>query len=148
MRHILSTPYRKVFSLLLGLSVGLLLILGEVSWSAPDQISPQALMAQIESASAPLILDVRSPAEYVRGHIPQAINIPYREISERLDEITADRADEIVVYCEMGVRASIAERALEQAGFQQVVTLTGDIRAWRQADMPLVEQPTSRSAIP
>ena len=105
------------------------------------QISVQTLAVQIEQGTAPLILDVRSPEEFAQGHIPSAINIDYRDVPNQLDtirsSIRASNSSTVIVYCERGVRAGRAERTLTGAGFESVVQLTGDIAAWRKADLPL-----------
>lgn len=129
--------YRRLWLPLAGAIAVALVVLGQMGWSAPESISPQELMTSLETAGAPLVLDVRSPAEYAAGHIPGAVNIPYREIPNRLDELTAFNQAEVIVYCEVGVRAGIAEKTLEQAGFQSVLTLEGDMRGWRSAELPI-----------
>lgn len=121
--------------------VGILLCLQLLSCSpviATEQISPQALATQIEQGTAPLILDVRSRQEYTQGHIPGAINIDYRILSNNLSTIDDYRSKDVVVYCERGVRAGVAERTLEEAGFVSILSLNGDIAAWRRAGLPLV----------
>jgi phage shock protein E len=79
------------------------------------------------------ILDVRTAGEYNSGHIPGAINIGYKAISTRLDELAIYRDKNIVVYCEVGGRARMAQSDLTKAGFSNVYHLTGDMRAWRSA---------------
>lgn len=127
---------RKFKILIVLATLGVTLGLCQVGWSAPEEISVQTLMTRLASDQAPLVVDVRSAEEFAAGHIPGAINIPFREVPERLDELQAITTD-IVVYCEIGVRAAIAELTLEQAGFEQILTLEGDIQAWRQAGLPL-----------
>jgi rhodanese-related sulfurtransferase len=118
--------------------LSLMLLLGRTTGTAAmDQMSPAALASQLDTPSVPLVLDVRSAREYAQGHIPGAVHMPYREVSARIAELAAWQDHPIVVYCEVGVRASIAELALEQAGFEQVLQLEGDMRAWRQAGLPL-----------
>lgn len=104
---------------------------------AGQQITVAALAEQIEQGNAPLILDVRSPEEYAEGHIPGAINIPFRDIPNQTDTIGASNRDDIIVYCERGIRAGVAENLLLDAGFVSVMSLTGDIVAWRAAGLPL-----------
>jgi phage shock protein E len=113
------------------------LMLSPVSWSAPQAIAPAVLAHQLQTSSAPLVLDVRSESEYAVGHIPGAINLPYRQVPARLDELAAFQSRDIVIYCEVGVRAGIAGMALEQAGFESILMLEGHMQAWRQAELPI-----------
>ncbi|MEM6448890.1 MAG: rhodanese-like domain-containing protein [Cyanobacteria bacterium P01_D01_bin.105] len=122
------------------LSIGLLLCSQLMACSvatANNQISVDALAVQIDQGTAPLILDVRSPEEYARGHIPSAINIDYRDIPNQLDAIRSFNSNTIIVYCERGIRAGRADHILSNAGFESVVQLTGDMVAWRKADLPM-----------
>ncbi|MEO0539470.1 MAG: rhodanese-like domain-containing protein [Cyanobacteria bacterium P01_A01_bin.105] len=101
---------------------------------ASDLISAVELAEQIELGTAPLVVDVRSVEEYATGHVPGAINIPFREIDQYLDELRTHAS--LVVYCERGVRANIAETTLADAGFDQVLHLEGDMSGWRAANLP------------
>lgn len=69
------------------------------------------------------LLDVRSPEEFGRGHIPGAVNISVNTLRERMDEL--DKNKYTVVYCGVGYRGYLAYRMLEQNGFEQVVNLDG-----------------------
>ncbi|MEM0982284.1 MAG: rhodanese-like domain-containing protein [Cyanobacteria bacterium P01_H01_bin.58] len=122
--------------LLIAFVLGLSLTACQVGFSLTE-MTPAILAARLASDNPPVLLDVRSPQEYAAGHIPGAINIPYREVPHRLDELAAFKTDEIVVYCEVGVRAGIAELALEKAGYQRIVQLEGDMRAWRDSGGPI-----------
>ncbi|MDY6898837.1 MAG: rhodanese-like domain-containing protein, partial [Cyanobacteriota bacterium] len=87
----------------------------------------------IKLDKAPVILDVRTSEEYLEGHVPGAINIEYRELPSRIDEISKlSKKDKIVVYCERGVRANIAEETLRKAGFSEVLHLEGDMSGWKK----------------
>jgi len=107
-----------------------------------DNISETNLLSQLETKQLPLILDVRSPSEYAAGHIPGAINIEFRQLEKRIDEIKQFRYSTIVVYCETGIRAKVAEIALSQAGFKSILHLEGHMSAWRSNSLPL-EKPDS-----
>ena len=78
------------------------------------------------------MLDVRSAREYRSGHIPGALHIPHSVVAGHLDELEAYRGRDIVVYCEAGVRARIAQNTLAKAGFERVYHLVGDMAAWRR----------------
>ncbi len=76
-------------------------------------------------------LDVRTDAEYGRGHIPGSQNIPLDQLRSRLQEIPSGK--KIVVYCQIGLRGYIAGRILLQKGFSEVYNLTGGFLTWRTA---------------
>lgn len=83
------------------------------------------------------VLDVRTPAEYAQGHMPNSLNIPHTQLRERLGEVQAWVDEEIgdrpfVVMCAAGVRSWIGYRIVRAAGFN-VTMLSGGIqtlRAW------------------
>ena len=102
-----------------------------------DNIAQTALLSKIEEQKPPLIIDVRSPAEYAEGHVPGAINIDFRQIKNRLDEIQQYQKSTVVIYCETGIRARIAESTLLEAGFQSILHLEGHMSAWRSNSLPL-----------
>ena len=68
----------------------------------------------------PLIIDVRTTDEYQQGHVREAVNIPFDEISTRIAALAPAHDARIVLYCRSGRRASIAEQTLRQLGYQQV----------------------------
>ncbi len=102
-----------------------------------QSMKPLDLMAYLESDERPVVLDVRSPEEYAEGHVPGAVNVPYDQISARLDSLDAYRDRGFVVYCRTGRRAGIAETVLIEAGFERVWDLEGHMVAWREQDLPL-----------
>jgi rhodanese-related sulfurtransferase len=60
-------------------------------------VSPQEARNAVETASAaPLLLDVREPAEFQSGHIPGALHIPLSSLADRAGEI--DRNRPVVTY--------------------------------------------------
>lgn len=83
-----------------------------------------------------VVLDVRSQAEFQKGHLPNARNIPAEDVGKRLGEVPSNRP--VIVVCASGQRSRGAVAALKQAGRQDVVSLVGGIGAWQQASLPLV----------
>lgn len=98
-------------------------------------ISAAALHAQREAGAAPLVIDVRTPAEYASGHIPGAVNIPFDRVAQRIDEMDAPRG--VALYCMIGPRARKGESALLAAGYEQVFHLEGGLAAWQAAGLPI-----------
>jgi hydroxyacylglutathione hydrolase len=95
-------------------------------------ITAADLLARIEAGDPPAILDVRSKWEFVRGHVPGAVHVPFTAIGARLSEIPARPHQPIVVYCGYGPRAWIAGSALRHRGFERVIYLKGHMHGWRK----------------
>ena len=74
-----------------------------------------------------LILDVRDPSEFKRGHIEGAVHIPLNELRSRMNELPKDR--EILAYCLVGQRSYFAHRMLVQYGFK-VKSMSGGYRIY------------------
>ncbi len=104
--------------------------------SDAKNISPATLHSQLQNEEM-LILDVRTPEEFLAGRVPGAINIPHTELSQQIDKLSHYKNTPIVVYCRSGRRASIANGILVDAGFQQLLHLEGDIIAWEAGNFPL-----------
>lgn len=107
------------------------------SWEAHELITPTQLLTQINAGNPPVILDVRTVEEYEAGHIPGAIQIYFREVPKRIQDLQSFAKQDVVIYCERGFRAQIAETALQKAGFNRIYHLEGDIKAWRRAKFPV-----------
>ncbi len=69
-----------------------------------------------------IIIDVREPEEYARGHADGAINIPPSEImagATKLDDVSKDT--ELVLYCVSGSRSNVSMQYLKRLGFTNLV---------------------------
>jgi glyoxylase-like metal-dependent hydrolase (beta-lactamase superfamily II)/rhodanese-related sulfurtransferase len=90
----------------------------------------------IDSASPnAVLLDVREPEEFARGHVPGAVNLPQCDLATRLDEVPRDRP--IMTICQSGMRSLRSAQFLRQQGFQNVATVMGGTRAWTDAGRPV-----------
>ena len=87
----------------------------------------------------PLLLDVRQPEEYTSelGHVPGALLIPLPELRARLPEIATDRARTVITICRSGNRSARAAAILREAGFVNVLNMTGGTLAWRDRGFPI-----------
>jgi rhodanese-related sulfurtransferase len=67
-------------------------------WRRPAKIFPQRLQTLLSQGEPPLVLDVRSPDEFVgeRGHIHEAVLSPLPELDTKLEELKAHRTRLIV----------------------------------------------------
>lgn len=93
-------------------------------------ITPAELRAALETATPPMVVDVRSSTEFDEEHIPGSINIPLPELRTRVSELPTDRP--VVTYCAVGQRGYFAERVLRHEGVTAVRNLTGGFVSWQR----------------
>jgi len=99
------------------------------------EVDAHVLLDQIDSDTAPVILDVRSAKEFADGHLPGAINIPFESVAARADALPGPRQSPVIVYCGHGPRAWMAGAALRRSGFTNVSYLAGHFSGWRAAGL-------------
>jgi rhodanese-related sulfurtransferase len=100
---------------------------------------------EMMEATSPLMIDVREESEYAEGHIPGAINIPLRTLSQNLDKVPADSP--VVVYCASGHRAGTALTALQLLGYNNVKSFAGGWKAWSGADAEVQTEPVEAAVV-
>jgi hydroxyacylglutathione hydrolase len=101
----------------------------------PRKPVPSVAPSDLDRLDDPLVLDVRAKTEYEEGHIPGAKQLHVGRLRAHLDDLPVDRP--IVVHCEMGGRAAVAEGILHAAGFENVIDLKGSYAAWKDAQAEL-----------
>jgi rhodanese-related sulfurtransferase len=75
--------------------------------------------SQVSIPKDAVLIDVRTPEEYLEGSAKGAINIPLNEIQAEATKL--DSTKTIVVFCRSGSRAKSAKDILEQMGFKKVI---------------------------
>jgi len=81
------------------------------------------------------VLDVRTAAEYSEGHIPNAVNVPLRELGARYDEIPTGTS--LISYCKSGWRQGMSVPILHVLGISTAKGFTGSWKAWTEAAEPV-----------
>lgn len=74
-----------------------------------------------------IIIDIRSPSEYYKGHIPTAINIPYKDFNNIKKQIPKKT---LILYCDRGGTSMVLARDLSKEGYK-VKNVYGGIKAYR-----------------
>jgi phage shock protein E len=67
-----------------------------------------------------LWIDVRTAEEYRAGHLEGAVHIPFDEIEQKITAISADKTQDIQLYCRSGRRSGIALETLRRMGYNNV----------------------------
>jgi membrane protein DedA with SNARE-associated domain/rhodanese-related sulfurtransferase len=112
------------------------------------RMSVDELYQLMNSGTAPLIVDVRSPSarQVEPKRIPGAIHVPHDQVSQHLNDFERDR--EVILYCTCPNEASAAQVAkiLMNHGFARVRPLYGGLEAWIAAGYPVEVLQTEGSA--
>ncbi len=98
-----------------------------------DAVTPTELHGQREQWS---VLDVREPWEVAGISTEGATAIPLGDLSRRIAELPQGRP--IAVLCETGIRSAQAIPTLKKLGFSDVFNVSGGIKAWQAAGLPVV----------
>ncbi len=93
-----------------------------------------------------LIIDIREPEEFARGHIPGAVLSPRGLLEFEIHGLVQRTATnpnlapedrDIVLYCGTGGRSALATDALDRMGYRNVRSMDGGIVAWSAAGLPV-----------
>jgi phage shock protein E len=85
------------------------------------QISSEKALAYLKSGA--LVIDVRTPAEFSSGHLPNAINLPLDEIETALPRRVRDKSQVLLLHCQSGMRSGVAKKKLNALGYSNVFNL-------------------------
>ncbi len=121
----------------LGVILGLLtysLIVGE-----KGSVDPGAATLMINQRDA-AVVDVRPAAEYAKGHIINAVNVPMNGFKKQTAALSRYRDGPVIVNCRSGSQSQAACHILRKAGFNEVYNLKGGILAWESANLPLTRK--------
>ena len=70
-----------------------------------------------------IIVDVRDRDEFLEGHIPMAVNIPFELIEA--GEYTLPKSKYLLVYCAYGVSSMKAALIMSEDGYRVINTVGG-----------------------
>lgn len=105
--------------------------------------------AAIETYASAPIVDVRTPEEFEKGHLPNSYNIDWNSNSFENKVMGFERDKPIFVYCLSGGRSAAAAEKMRSFGFIKVIELKGGLMQWRAANFPettaLKAKPTGMS---
>lgn len=100
-----------------------------------ERINAETAKKLIEDGGL-VVVDVREPAEWMQGHIPEAIHIPLGTLMNRPRELL--QQDGIIFVCAEGIRSAVACEVAAAIGKTQLYNLEGGTKAWLKEGYPLV----------
>ncbi len=100
--------------------------------------------AQRISAGA-VVIDVREPAEFDAGCLPNAVNIPRGVLEFKTSDhpALANKDAELLLYCKTGGRSALAAVSLQPLGYAKPVSVAGGFEAWVKAGQKVVKDTTN-----
>jgi len=119
-------------------AVLLFLIIKHESARTGSSLSVHGVTHLINNEDA-VVVDVRPANEYREGHLPDAINIPLKELTQRVKELKKYQEKPVILVCKAGQHASSAGGILLKEGFSNLNRLQGGVYEWRASKLPLVK---------
>jgi len=84
-----------------------------------------SLSAAAEIPENAVWIDVRTPSEYSRGHLPNATLIPYDGIEKGIAAMNLPKDTPVFLYCAVGGRAEKARQRLQAIDYSNVTNVGG-----------------------
>jgi rhodanese-related sulfurtransferase len=99
------------------------------------EISPDEARAQAERGDAVLI-DVREEDDWREAHAKGAKHLNRGVIELEIEEQVPDLKQPIICYCGGGSRSALVAESLQKMGYENVRSVAGGFRAWKEAGLP------------
>jgi rhodanese-related sulfurtransferase len=96
-----------------------------------------AMAVQLINRERGVLIDVSNPDEFAAAHAKGAKNIPLNELEAKLAIAVKKKDTPIIFICPMGKRSANATAAAKKMGYVAAQNLSGGLRAWRDANMPI-----------
>jgi thioredoxin 1 len=100
------------------------------------ELSATEFAAKIKELPKAVVIDVRTPGEFAKGHLINAQNFDWNGTSFQEQIAAVDKAQPVFVYCLSGARSAAAADHMRKNGFQNVYELKGGIMQWRAENLP------------
>ena len=104
--------------------------------AADDVIEPAETVKRVRGGA--VLLDVRTPEEFVGGHIAEAVNVPLQALQAGVTAgLPADKRAAIVTICGIGKRSLAASQILKGLGYPDAKSSRGGMQAWVSEGQPM-----------
>ena len=99
------------------------------------EISPAEAQVQSDAGNAVLI-DVREEDDWREDHAKGAKHLERGIVELEIEEQVPDLKTPIICYCGGGSRSSLVAESLQKMGYENVRSMAGGFRAWKEAGLP------------
>ncbi len=102
------------------------------------EVSADDARRQVEGGEA-ILIDVREESDWREGHARGATHLSRGEIELEIEEQIPDLKQPIICYCGGGSRSALVAESLQKMGYENVRSMAGGLRAWKEAGLPMAE---------
>ena len=102
------------------------------------EISAADARKQAEAGDA-ILIDVREEEDWREGHAEGAKHLSKGIIEMEIEDAVPDPKKPIICYCGGGSRSALVAESLQKMGYENVRSLGGGFRAWKEAGLPTAE---------
>ncbi|MGB5653171.1 MAG: rhodanese-like domain-containing protein, partial [Robiginitalea sp.] len=106
-------------------------------YETTGRVTVEEVVAQYESGTLPLVIDVRKKSEFDSEHLIDALNIPLNEINQHLAQIPKEKP--FLLHCAGGYRSMIAASILKQRGWDNFADIIGGFEELKETSLPKSE---------
>ncbi len=106
--------------------------------AAPKSVNTQMLTNMVNRENG-VVIDIRPQADFNKGHIHGAINIPQSKVKDKLADLEKYKNTPIIMVCANGISVIGACNILKKSGIEQVFKLTGGMNSWVGDNLPVVK---------
>jgi rhodanese-related sulfurtransferase len=103
------------------------------------EISAVDAWKQVEGGDA-ILVDVREESDWREGHAHGARHLSRGVIELEIEEEISDLKKPIICYCGGGSRSALVSESLQKMGYENVRSIAGGLRAWKEAGLPTVKE--------
>ena len=104
----------------------------EARESGIPEIDAKALKEKMERGDRFVLIDVRDTEDRENGTIPGAIHLSKGKLELKIADEISDPKEEIVLHCGGGSRSLLAAKSLKEMGYENVISLAGGYRGWKE----------------
>lgn len=113
------------------------LLLSTLFAHAAEEVTAVEAAARLQADPSIVVLDIRTPREFSRGHIPGAINIDFyaRDFRTRIAQLDPEKT--YIMHCAVGGRSDASISIMQNAGLPNVLHMGGGVMEWYREGLPL-----------
>ena len=115
---------------------GGLLLWQQLQEAAVSGGTSPAMAVQLINRERAVVIDVRDATEFAAGHVTSAKNVPLDQLGTAKG-LPNNKKLPLVVVCATGQRSAKAVAQIKALGHENVQSLSGGLKAWREANLPV-----------